>query len=110
MEKSKIETYLGFGIRARKMIFGTDDIEAQRKGVCLIVCDSGIADNSFKTIIKAQERLGCPLLLTETGLLGELLHKPAVKAAALKDKNLAAAILSVAEGESQFKLYSGGSN
>ena len=110
MEKSKIETYLGFCIRARKIAFGADEIEKLKKGVFLIVCDSAISENTLKTIHKAQEKLACPLLTTEKGALGALLHRPAVKAVAIKDKNLASAIVSVALGEPQFKLYSGGTN
>ena len=110
MEKSKIETYLGFCVRARKIAFGADDIETLKKGVFLIVCDQSISPNTFKTIEKAQEKFSCPLLITPQDTLGALLHKPAVKAVAIKDQNLALAILSVANGNSQFKLYSGGTN
>ena len=59
---------------------------------------------------KATEKFACPLIQTQANVLGELLHKPAVKAVAIKDKNLADAIVSVATGETQFKLYSGGTN
>lgn len=111
MEKSKIETYLGFCVRARKIAFGADGIETLKKGVSLIVCDQNISPNTFKTIEKAREKFSCPLLLvTPPNALGALLHKPAVKAVAIKDKNLALAILSVAGGDSQFKLYSGGTD
>ncbi len=110
LEKSKIETYLGFCVRARKIAFGADGIETLKKGVFLIVCDESISPNTFKTIEKAREKFSCPLLITPSDTLGALLHKPAVKAAAIKDKNLALAILSVANGNSQFKLYSGGTN
>ena len=110
MERSKIETYLGFCIRARKISCGVDNIETERKGVFLIVCDGAISPNSFKTLEKAQEKFSCPLLITSPDALGGLLHKPAVKAVAIKDKNLALAMLSASESESQFKLYSGGTN
>lgn len=110
MEKNKIETYLGFCIRARKIAFGVDTIETQKKGVFLIVCDQEMSPNSLKTLQAKREQLSCPLLMTPPNTLGALLHKPAVKAVAIKDKNLALAILSVSESEPQFKLYSGGTN
>ena len=110
MERSKVETYLGFCVRARKAVFGVDDIEKQTKGVFLIICDGELSENSLKTVEKARANLECPLLITDKGNLGELLHKPAVKAVAIKDKNLASAIISVAEAEFQLKLYSGGTN
>ena len=109
MEKNKIETYLGFCIRSRKIIFGVEMIERQKKGVCVLLVDGGIGKNSFKAIVQSCERLSCPLLITEENLLGELLHRPAVKAVAITDNNLAQAILAAAS-ESQFKSYSGGNN
>ena len=108
MERSKVETYLGFCVRARKAVFGVDDIEKQKKGVFLIICDGELSENSLKTVQKARESLACPLLITGKGKLGELLHKPAVKAVAIKEENLASAILSVVDDDPQFKLYSGG--
>ncbi len=110
MEKSKIEAYLGFCIRARKIIFGTEMISRQKKGVKLLIVDGNIGANSLKVACKARETLGCPLLETESGALGEWLHKPAVKAVAITDESLATAILSVAENGRQIKLYSGGNN
>ncbi len=108
MEKNKIEAYFGFCIRARKIIFGTEMISRQKKGVRLLVMDGNLGANSLKEMIKTQQTLSCPLLQTGAGELGELLHKPAVKAAAIVDESLATAILSVAQGE--WKLYSGGNN
>lgn len=110
MEKGKIETYLGFCIRAGKIVFGVDRLEKQKKGVRLILVDGGVGKNSLKPALLAKERLHCPLLITEKGALGETLHKPAVKVAAITDEHLASAILSVVDGEPQFKLYSGGNN
>lgn len=110
MEKSKIETYLGFCIRARKIIFGVEMIERQKKGVYLLIVDGSIGKNSLKPTLQAKERFGCPLLETTAGGLGETLHRPAVKAVAITDNNLAAAILSVVDSEPQFKFYSGGNH
>ena len=110
MEKSKIETYLGFCIRSRKIIFGTEMIERQKKGVCLLIIDGGAGKNSFKPMLQAKERFGCPLVETTAGALGETLHRPAVKAVAITDSNLASAILSVVDSEPQFKIYSGGNH
>lgn len=110
MEKSKIETYLGFCIRSRKIIFGAETIEKQKKGVFLLVIDGGIGKNSLKPMIRAQEKLGCPLYITDEGVLAEWVHRPAVKAVAITDNNLASAILSVAGSEPKFKSYSGGNN
>lgn len=95
----KLVTYFGFAIRARKAVFGVDDIDAVKKGVCLIAIDASLGESSKKTVQKSRERLGCPILVTPAGVLGEYLHKPAVKAVAIKDKNLALAIVREAENE-----------
>ncbi len=110
MEKNKIETYLGFCIRARKIIFGTEMISRQKKGVKLLVMDGGMGANSMKIMIKARETLNCPLLQTAAGALGAWTHRPAVKGIAITDESLAQAILTAAQGDEQIKLYSGGNN
>ena len=108
MEKNKIETYLGFCIRAGKIVFGVDRLEKQKKGVHLILVDGGVGKNSLKPTLKAKEKFGCPMLMTDVGVLGETLHRPAVKVAAITDENLASAIVKAVGGEPQFKFYSGG--
>ncbi len=105
---NKIETYLGFCIRSRKILFGIDNVDKQRKGVYLLLCDEELGKSSLKTLVQAQEKFGCSMLMAEKGVLGEYLHRPAVKAVAILDNNLAKAILSVVESEPQFKFYSGG--
>ncbi len=114
MKNAKIVTYLGFCIRARKIIFGVDEIESARKCVHLLIADGGLGASSFKTVVKASQKLACPLLVTDTGDLGEHLQRPAVKAVAIKEKNLAAAILSEAASGNRWKVYSefnsGGNN
>ena len=110
MEKNKIETYLGFCIRARKIIFGVEMIERQKKGIKLLIADGAIGKNSLKSMVNAQAKFACPFLMTDEGALSAAVHRPAVKAVAITDQNLAKAILSVADSELQFKLYSGGNN
>ncbi|MBS1305437.1 MAG: hypothetical protein ACLR3U_01020 [Christensenellaceae bacterium] len=110
MQNDKISTYLGFCIRSGKIVFGVDRAEALKKGVHLLIADSTLSENSMKVLVKLKEKFSCPLLVTEGVSLSELLHRPAVKAAAVKDKNLASAILTASASDAQYKLYSGGNN
>ena len=110
MQNDKISTYLGFCIRSGKIVFGVDRAEALKKGVHLLIADSTLSENSMKVLVKLKEKCSCPLLVTEGVSLSELLHRPAVKAAAVKDKNLASAILTASASDAQYKLYSGGNN
>lgn len=110
MTKSKIETYIGFCIRSRKILFGVDNIEKQRKGICLIIADEELGENSYKVLKKAKEKFDCPMLTANAGILGEHTYRPKVKAVAVTDKNLASAILSALTSEPQYKFYSGGND
>ena len=100
---TKISTYLGFCIRAGKITFGIDRVETQKRAY-LLLADGELSDNSMKIMKKARERLKCELLQTENGFLGTLLHRPAVKAVAITEEQLAKAILKEAEGKPQFKF------
>ena len=106
-ENKKIEAYLGFCIRCGRIAFGVDDMEKQKK-TFLLIADESLGESSFKTVKKLQEKFGCKLLIGKSGALGGLLHKPAVKAVAIKEKNLAAAVLSAAAARTKLKLIRGG--
>ncbi|MBQ9729218.1 MAG: hypothetical protein IJV80_00195 [Clostridia bacterium] len=110
METNKIRAYLGFCIRSGKIVYGVDGIAEHRKKAHLVMADGDLSENSLKALCKERERFGCPMIVTQKGLLGELLCKPAVKAVAIREKNLALAIISAAEGNPQFNFYSGGNN
>lgn len=108
--KNKIETYLGFCVKARKVVFGVDNVEKQKKGVVLLIADETLGQNSLKELLKAKEKFDCPLLVAEKDVLGEWLYRAGVKAVAITDKNLASAIMRELDGAPQLKLYSGGND
>ena len=57
MQKSKIETFIGFSIKSGKIIFGLDSIEKYRKKIHLIVLSNSISDNSKAKVLNiAQDR------------------------------------------------------
>jgi hypothetical protein len=108
LENDKIEAYLGFCLRSKKITLGVDGMEKLKKGVYLLMADKSLSENSLKKLTKFQAQFACPLIIAQGRSLGELLHRPSVKAAAIQDKNLAAAIVSAAEGNIQYNSYSGG--
>ena len=110
MGRSKIETYLGFCLRARKLLLGTDNVENAKRNVYLLMADESLSDNAFKILIKAQEKFACPLLQCDSGFIGECLHRYGVKAIAVQDKNLATAIMDGMSETEKVKLYPGGNN
>ena len=91
-------------------MFGVEMLDRKKKGVYLMLIDEALGKSSLKAVLLAKERLDCPLLSCKAGALGALLHRPAVKVAAITDKNLAEAILSVVGGDAQFKFISGGND
>lgn len=107
MAKSKIETFLGFCIKANQIAFGVNTIELLKKGVHLIVACSSVSDNGKKAAIKLKNKFNCPLIICNCNL-ESVLHKNGVKTVAIKDKNLADAIIK--NVDDNFELYTEGLN
>jgi ribosomal protein L7Ae-like RNA K-turn-binding protein len=84
----KAETILGFALKARKIVIGSDNILSSRRKQSLILADNGMAQNSKKKLFSFAAKNGIPFLCIDTRL-GELLHKPGVLAVSLNDKNMA---------------------
>ena len=95
MDANKIESYLGFALRAGKLVLGLNNIEAIRKGVYCVLLDADAQKNSQKQARKARERFCCPLVVIKN--LGALIKREGCMVAALQDASLAGAVLSEAE-------------
>lgn len=92
MAKSKIDTFIGFCIKSRKISLGSGAISALRGGVYLIIMDGTSAKNSVRLAQKFKNRFSCPLLICEKGF-EDVVNKVGCKLAAVCDKQLAKAIL-----------------
>ena len=95
MDAKKIESYLGFAIRAGKVTLGLNSIEMLKKGVYCMLLDEDAQKNSQKQARKEATRLSCPLIIVKG--LGALIKREGIKVIAVKDISLAGAILSEAE-------------
>ncbi len=91
MNESKIKTYLGFAMRARKVVLGINAARAIRGNVSLLIADRDASPNAQKEIAALQARFACPLVVVDN--LEELTGKAFCKLAALREGNLAHAIL-----------------
>ncbi|MDE7380198.1 MAG: hypothetical protein K2N14_04005 [Clostridia bacterium] len=98
----KVETYLGFCLRARKIVLGSGSVDAVKKGVYLIIVCSTASENTFKVALKYKNRFSCPLLICKVGL-ADVLHTDVCKIAAVKDAELAKAI--IANAGDEYELY-----
>lgn len=87
----KVESYVGFCIKARKIALGSGTIDMLKKGVYLLIVCSSASDNTFKVALKYKNRFSCPLVICKIGL-ENVVHKPDCKLAAIKDEGLARAI------------------
>ncbi len=106
MSKSRIETFIGFCIKSRKISLGSGAISTLRGGVHLLIMDGGAANNSKRLALKFKNRFDCPLLICKSGF-DVAVNKPDCKLAAIRDESLAKAILD--SQEENYELYCGGS-
>lgn len=107
MIKSKTETFLGFCVKSRKIALGVNAIQLLNKGVYLIVVCYTATENGKKAAVKLKNKFNCPLIVCKSGL-ENILHKQGVKTVAIKDKNLADAIIN--NLDDNFQLYAEGIN
>ena len=103
--KSKAQTFIGFAIRKRALVTGTNAVTATRTPVYLMfVCDSA-SDNTKEEAQKIATKKRCPLYQSSQ-LLEEVTGKENCKVAAMCDKQLAAAFEQYCDDT--FTLISGG--
>lgn len=89
--EEKVEAYLGFCLRARKIALGMGTVELLKKGVYLLMLCSSASKNTFKLALKLKNTFSCPLIICNKGL-ENVVHKENCKIAAIRDKSLAKAI------------------
>lgn len=100
----KVDTYLGFCLRARKLALGSGTIDLLKRGVYLVIVCSSASENTFKVALKYSNRFRCPLVVCYSGL-ENCVNKAGCKLAAVRDENLAKAIADNLGGN--YKLYAG---
>ncbi len=94
--KSKAETFIGFAIRAGKYRLGMNAVETLKKAKLIIVCSSASL-NTVEQAKKSARKFNCPILLTQTKNLSEMVFKENSKVMAVTDASLARAILDNSE-------------
>lgn len=87
---AKIKSYIGFAIKARKALFGLDNITDYRKRTYLILIDESLSPNSTKKLTRHAEEKNIPLV---PYIIDSVLPEKNCKAIGIIDQNLAAAIL-----------------
>ncbi len=107
MSSGKIETYLGFCIKSGNITLGSGAISTLRGGVHLLIVDGNSAKNSKRLALKFKNRFNCPLLICKSGF-EKAVNREGCKLAAVKEENLAKAILQTKD--ENYELFCGGGN
>ena len=96
MQKTKIETYIGFAIKSNAVQWGIDNITLKKARANIIILDYSLSDNSAKKIRNYALRNNIEII--EIDNLPALCGRQGTKAIGICDKNLATAIKKVIEG------------
>ena len=94
--KSKVETFIGFAMRAGKYKIGANAIATLKKANLIIVCGTA-SENSKKLAEKYARRFNAQLLETTNKTLSEFTHRDNAKMMAITDPTLAKAVLDNSE-------------
>lgn len=89
----KIISYLGFAIKANKIVYGIDNLVTCKKKLFLILLCPTCSEKSKNIANRIAQKLNCDIKTT-TQNLSKLLHKDNCKTIAICDYNLSQAILS----------------
>ena len=105
MGQSRVETFIGFCIKAGKISLGSGAIDTLKGGVYLIIVSADAAKNTQKLAVKYKNRFNCPLLICRSEF-ERIVNKPDCKIAAVRDSQLAKAIKESAD--QNYEFYAGG--
>lgn len=105
LEKSKLLTYIGFAIRARKVRSGVNAISTLKGGVKVLIICGTASENTFNDAVKLSTKLRAPLVVSKTYKVEEIIKKEHCKLLAIQDESLGKAILD--NLDSHFQKYSG---
>ena len=96
---ARIKTFVGFAVRAGKIVWGTDNVLAWKKKLRLILASSDVSENALEKIRRYADDKPAKLSVLSCGEVAELVHREGVKVIGITDKNLADAIVQELEKE-----------
>ena len=94
MQNHKIKTYIGFAVKARKVVFGLDNILTSKKSVRVIVMDKSLGESSRRKLNNYLTHNEVKVVELEDISLGEdILKRDNCKIIGINDENLAKAVI-----------------
>ncbi|MCD8206048.1 MAG: hypothetical protein LUD29_05495 [Clostridia bacterium] len=107
---SRIDSYIGFAIKAGKVVYGGEMVSRETRGVQLVIVSAEAQKNTLKVAQNAARRFSCPVVMCAG--LEDKLGRQGCKICAIKEASLAKAIATTAkESDSEgYSLYIGGAD
>lgn len=93
----RIKSFVGFAVRAGKVVWGTDNVLAYKKKLRLVLASADLAENAREKLRAYCEKKPAEFVVLTDLTVAELVHREGVKAVGVIDKNLSDAILSELE-------------
>ena len=62
VNRSKVETFIGFAIKSRSLCMGSNSVATLRKAHLIILCDSA-SEGTKKTALSYATKFHCPLMI-----------------------------------------------
>ena len=87
----KIKTYVGFAIKSKHIVIGTDDI-LKSKNAKVILSSSNLGDSSKKKLEFYAKKNSCEIFELQSNEINEIINNESIMAFAVTDENLAKAI------------------
>ena len=92
MQTNKAFSYVGFAIKANKIIFGTDSLLGYSKKVHLIIVSNTLSENAMKKIEKLAEIKRCPIIKLDENEFDDTVNKTGCKVVGITSFELSSAI------------------
>ena len=105
MEQTKLNTFIGFAIKARKAKLGVNAVKTLKKAEILILCSSA-SENTLKDVVSLSKKLNAKLYVLNEIKLEDVVYKENCKLMAVCDKGLSKAIIECKS--SRLQEYIGG--
>ncbi len=102
----KIESYVGFATRAKKIIYGTTLLSKARNISLILLCETG-GKNARKDAENYARKHACPLIITKGEPLEKLVNKTGCKICGITDKQMVKGIMAGIDMEKYEIIYNG---
>ncbi len=107
MQKDKIESLVGFAVKAGKIVYGADGISRAKKNLYLTLVCNSISQKSLKYVLRECKRRKLAVIKTEKPL-EDVVYKKNCKVITVSDKQMSEAILKEVNENYQLLLNLGG--